>query len=192
MLFGTEAERKDFRQCPCFVTVRVNHIDDKIVLAEFPHDLTANTTGRKSAGNDAILAAADRNGHEIPLTIVDCLEEGRALSAVGGAVGCIFDVAALIDRSILAQPRRADLIAGLGNVSMGHGFFGQLNQFFRCHHRISFAKLVPGVSYSTPSSSVTVAAMSAKVARVPRLTGLTFLPSISSGTYSRVWSVVAV
>ena len=57
---------------------------------------------------------------------------------------------------------------------------------------ISLAKLLPGVENFTPSSSVTVAAMSAKLVRVPRLTGLTFLPAMSSGTYSRVWSVVFV
>ena len=63
---------------------------------------------------------------------------------------------------------------------------------FNLSQIISFAKLLPGVWYSTPSKSVMVAAMSAKLGRVPRLTGFTFGPSTSRGTYSRVWSVVAV
>ena len=59
-------------------------------------------------------------------------------------------------------------------------------------HRISSAKLTPGVSSSTFSSSATVAAISQKPTRVPRFTGLTFGPATMRGTYSRVWSVVAV
>ena len=59
-------------------------------------------------------------------------------------------------------------------------------------HRISPAKLLPSVSSSTSSSSATVAAMSQKPTRVPRFTGLTFGPAMIRGTYSRVWSVVAV
>ena len=59
-------------------------------------------------------------------------------------------------------------------------------------HRISSAKLTPGVSSSTLRSSATVAAISQKPTLVPRLTGLTFGPATIRGTYSRVWSVVAV
>ena len=40
------------------------------------------------------------------------------------------------------------------------------------------AKLLPGVSNGTPSSSVTVAAMSQKPGRVPRFTGRMPLPSM--------------
>ena len=53
------------------------------------------------------------------------------------------------------------------------------------------AKDVPRVESSTPRSSATVAATSAKVFLVPRSQGFTFLPSTRMGTYSRVWSVVA-
>ena len=106
--------------------------------------------------------------------------------------GGIFDVAALVDSAVGTQQRCADLEAGVGGIGAGHGFFGQFNQLFRCHYRISFAKLWPGVVYSTPSSSVTVAAISAKLSRVPRSPVLIPLPRISRGTYSRVWSVVAV
>ena len=59
-------------------------------------------------------------------------------------------------------------------------------------HRISSAKLMPGVSRSTLRSSATVAAISQKPTRVPRFTGLTLGPAMMRGTYSRVWSVVAV
>ena len=81
---------------------------------------------------------------------------------------------------------------------MTHGFHCQGVEFFRFHrkaslaYRISRAKLLPGVPKGTFNSSVTVAAMSAKLLRVPRFTGFTCLPSTTRGTYSRVWSVVAV
>lgn len=47
-------------------------------------------------------------------------------------------------------------------------------------------------SGSIPKQSSTVAAISANVSRVPRLAGITFLPAIKNGVYSRVWSVVFV
>ena len=59
-------------------------------------------------------------------------------------------------------------------------------------YRILSAMLLPGVWKSTPSRSVTVAAIWAKLSRVPRFPGRTALPSTSRGTYSLVWSVVAV
>ena len=77
-----------------------------------------------------------------------------------------------------------------GTFPSGEGFYPAKFQFMS--QTISFAKLFPGVWYSTPSKSVTVAAMSAKLGRVPRLTGFTCGPRTSRGTYSRVWSVVAV
>ena len=60
MLLGAEAKRQDFRQSPGLIPIRIHHIDQKIIAAEFPHHLAADAAGRESAGNDAILAAAER------------------------------------------------------------------------------------------------------------------------------------
>ena len=77
MLTGFEAKGQNFRQCPGFIAIGVDHINDKIILAEFPHDLPAHTAGRKSAGDDAIFAAAYGDGDKIPVTVIYCFEKGE-------------------------------------------------------------------------------------------------------------------
>ena len=129
-----------------FIPLCADDIDQEIILAEFPHNLAANAAGRECAGDYAILAAANRNGLKVTMSIVNSLKEGSALGAIGRAIGCVFNVAALVDRSIGTQQRRPHLIPGLGHIGMGHGLFCQFNKLFRCHYRISFAKLRPGVS----------------------------------------------
>lgn len=58
---------------------------------------------------------------------------------------------------------------------------------------ISFQKLFPTGHGSRPKISASVAAMSAKVSRVPRFApGRTVSPQTRSGTYSREWSVEGV
>ena len=112
------------------------------------------------------------------MAVIHRFEKGGALSAVGGAVRGIFNVAALIDRAVGTQQGGADVEAGIGRIGMTHGLLGQSDQLFRLHCpsslRISWAKLTPGVSSSTSSSCATVAAMSAKLFRVPMFTGRTF------------------
>ena len=59
--------------------------------------------------------------------------------------------------------------------------------------QISFSKLWPSVRFSKPKYSRTVAPISAKVVRVPRLApGRIFLLQASMGVYSREWSVDTV
>ena len=85
MLFGTEAERQKFRQGHGFDTaLRADHVDPEIVTAKFPHHLPANAAGGEGSGDDAVLAAADRNGGKIPVAVIDCLEESRPFCAVVG------------------------------------------------------------------------------------------------------------
>ena len=110
MFAGAETVGQKLCQRYGIVAVGMHQIDDKIVAAEFPHDLTAYTAGRKCAGDDTVFAAADSNGGKIPLSVVNGLEEGSAFAAVGRAVGCVFDVATLIHRAIFAQQRRAYFI----------------------------------------------------------------------------------
>ena len=93
--------------------------------------------------------------------------------------------------SVLGYARHY-LETNTGQIKKGSGRCCLFMELLFYQRRISFAKLSPEVSYSTSNSSVTVAAISAKLLRVPREPGLTCLPSTSSGTYSRVWSVVAV
>ena len=49
-----------------------------------------------------------------------------------------------------------------------------------------------GVGYKLTVSNTTLAAISPKLSRVCKFTCLTPLPSTKRGTYSLVWSVVAV
>ena len=133
MFLRREAERQDLGQGVGFAALRRDHVNEKIVAAEFPHHLTAHAAGRERPGDDAVLSAAHGDGGKVPVSVVDRLEEGGALGADRGAVGRVFDVAALIHRPVGAQQRRAHLIAGVGDVGMGHGLSGKLTQFFGCH-----------------------------------------------------------
>ena len=57
---------------------------------------------------------------------------------------------------------------------------------------IRYKNAVPANFGSIPNTFSTVAPISAKLSRVPRLRGSVFGPHISIGTYSLVWSVVRV
>ena len=105
-------------ECHSLISFVVHQIDKEIVVAEFPHDLAADPAGREGPGDNAVLSAADGDGSKIPVPIVDSFENGGALGAVGGAVGGVFDVAALIDGSVGTQQRRAYLVARIGNIRM--------------------------------------------------------------------------
>ena len=102
------------------IALFVHHVNKEIVLTELPHDLAADPAGRKGPGDNATLAAADSDGGKVPVTVIDGLKNSGSLSAVGGALGGVFDVAALIDGSVGTQQRRPHLIAGIGYVGMGH------------------------------------------------------------------------
>ena len=129
MFFGTEAEGQNLRQSPGLIAVSADHINDKIIVTEFPHYLPANTAGRKCAGDDAVLAAADSDGNEIPVAVIDCLEEGSALGAVGGAVGSIFNVAALIHRAVGTEQRSLFLFLKLLRIKNMHLLLTGMQEF---------------------------------------------------------------
>ena len=79
-----EAEGQDVLQGVAFVAVTgACHVDHEVIPAEFPHYLAADTAGREEPGNDTVLAAADGDGGEIPVAVVDRLEDGGALGAYG-------------------------------------------------------------------------------------------------------------
>ena len=62
----------------------------------------------------------------MPLT--DGLDDGGALGADGGAVGCVFNVAAGVDRAVAALQRRTYREVGLGDighVQHGDGFLAE-------------------------------------------------------------------
>ena len=59
--------------------VRTHQIDRKIILAEFPHYLPADTAGGESTGNDAVFAAADGDGLKAAVAVIYRLKEGGAL-----------------------------------------------------------------------------------------------------------------
>ena len=102
MLLGAEAVGQQLGQRQCVKhTVFTDKIHSEIVVAELPYHLPAHTAGRKCAGDGAISAAADGDGRKIPVSVINRLENGGALGAVGGAVGCVFDIAALVHRAVL-------------------------------------------------------------------------------------------
>ena len=158
-----------------------------VILLAFGHDysqpraaeliecLTADAAG---AGDKGVLLPrlAAHNGDSVKLahTLADSLEQSRALGAVRCPIGAVFNIAAAIDRAVGQQQRRPNLIAGVGRVGVPHGLHRSGNQSLCIHYfSSSLAKLFPGVSKGTSSSSATVAAMSAKEARVPREPGRT-------------------
>ena len=129
-----KAQGQQFFQSPGFTSaLRAHQPDHEILSAELRQYLPADTAGREQPGDDTILATADGDGSEIPVAVIYCLENGSALSADRGAVGAVFDVAALIHSAVGAQQRRAHLIAGIGAVGMGHGLFRQVHQFLGSH-----------------------------------------------------------
>ena len=154
MLLGAEAEGQQLCHGFGFEALFVHHVDQKTIIAELPHDLPAHAAGRKTAGNNAILAAADGNGSKIPVTVIDCLENCGAFRAVGGSVGGVFNVAALIHRAIFAQQRRAYLVAGIGHICVLHGLLGQLHQFLSRHKISSCYHTFTAGTHHAPTVSV--------------------------------------
>ena len=141
MLFGGKTVRQQLGKGQSLVRiVRACQIDDKIVLAEFPHDLPADTAGGKMTGDDPVLAAADRNGRKLPMPVIHRFEKGCALGTNGGGEGSVLYIAALIDCAVSAKQCRADLKAGVGDIGVGHGFFGQFDELFGSHSLTSFLR----------------------------------------------------
>ena len=100
---GRETKGQNFCQCCRFPALFGDHMDLEIIFAEFPHHLAADAAGRERTFDDAVLAAADSDGYEGAVAVVDRLEESGPLSADGGGEGCVFDIAALIYCTIGAQ-----------------------------------------------------------------------------------------
>ena len=65
MRLGTEAVGQKLGKRNCFIGNIIYKVDDKVIGAELPHYLTANTAGREGTGDDAILTAAHGDGDEI-------------------------------------------------------------------------------------------------------------------------------
>ena len=118
MLLGAEAVGQKIGKGQSIVPVGPHQIHGKVILAELPHHLPADTAGRESAGEMAVFAAADGNGGKIPAAVGDGLEEGGTLGADRRGKGCVFDVAALIDGAVGTQQGRAHGKAGVGGDSV--------------------------------------------------------------------------
>ena len=102
------------------IAVLSHKVDCEVIGAELPHHLAADTAGWKTAGNDTVLTAADGNGYEIPMSIIDRLEKCSALGTVCGAIGCIFNIAALVYSTVGTQQSSAYLVAGIGHIGVLH------------------------------------------------------------------------
>ena len=102
-----------------------------------PEPLPADPAGGKSTGNDTVLAAADGNGPKAAVTVIYSLKEGSALGAVGGGIGGVFNIAALIHTAVIAKQGSANLVAGIGNIGVVHGVFCQRAKLFGCHNILS-------------------------------------------------------
>ena len=83
-------------------TICVNCVDEKIILAELPHDLAADAAGREGTGDHAILATANGDGGEMTMAVVNCLENRSAFGAVGRTVSGVFNVAARVHSTVSA------------------------------------------------------------------------------------------
>ena len=81
-----KAAGQQFRERLQLIPLGCDHVDLEIIPAEFPHHLTAHAAGRKQSGDFSILAAADGDGIEIPLSVVDRLKKRGALGAVCRAI----------------------------------------------------------------------------------------------------------
>ena len=71
MLACAETEGQHFRQCVGFPALCGNHVNQKIIPAEFPHDLTAHTAGRAKLSRRLSLGPAyHSDGRKFPLALI--------------------------------------------------------------------------------------------------------------------------
>mgnify|MGYP001646557849 CR=1 FL=1 len=88
----------------------------------------------RAAGVAEILAVADDDdAAELGMPLADRLDGGSALSAEREAVAGIFNVAAGIDRTVLALERRADREMGIGDIRAVEHFDRLLHQLMFAH-----------------------------------------------------------
>ena len=52
------------------VAILVHQVENKVIVAEFPHHLAAHTAGRKLPFDDAVLTAADGDGLKVPVAVI--------------------------------------------------------------------------------------------------------------------------
>ena len=103
-------------------------------IAEFHHDLPADTTGSTQfVGIAALRAAHHRDFRKFPLPFVNRPEKGRPLRTVCGRVCSIFDIAAVIYFTTLCHKRSTYLKMRMRRVCMFPGFFRLQDQFFVGH-----------------------------------------------------------
>ena len=111
---STETHGQQFNERPGDDALVAGHVDDEVVTAEFPHDLSADAAGRERTGDHTIHTAAYCDGGEVSMAVVDGCKEGGAFGTVGGTVGGVFDVAALVDGAIGTEESSTDFTAGVG------------------------------------------------------------------------------
>jgi hypothetical protein len=103
MLLTGKTQRHQLRQSEGLdLPGAIGKMNQKISAAEFCHHLAANTAGAAQIGDFAAHTTANGDGGKFPMAVIYRLEEGSALSAIGGGIGGIFDVAALINAAVSA------------------------------------------------------------------------------------------
>ena len=83
-------------------------------IAEFCHHLAADSARRTHI--DHVFSASDGYCAKIALAVRYGFEKGGALGADGRGICSVFDVATGIYRSVGAEKRRADAVAGIGLI----------------------------------------------------------------------------
>src|SRR5580704_16749876 len=73
--------------------------DDNGVLAEFRKDLATDAARR----DGRVEIADNSDSAEFPVAGGDRREDRRPLRAIGGAIACVLDVAALYDRAVIGE-----------------------------------------------------------------------------------------
>ena len=101
MGFGVEAVGQNFTEGNSLIAALCAYqIKHKIIFYKFPHYLATHAARGELTGDLAVFAAADSDGCKFPMAIVHRLEKCVSFSANGRGKGCVFNIAALIDRTV--------------------------------------------------------------------------------------------
>ena len=122
--------RQQLAQGKPFFLARLTQADNFHIRRELVHELPAHAArdtrffglcGNDDA-NEMLLSLADRSG------------DSRAFSASADRIGCIFDIAAGIDRAVVALERGAHWEMRIGAIGLVKHGDSQTFQFFQIHH----------------------------------------------------------
>ena len=125
-----EPVRQELAKRESFFLARLAEADDFHVGREFVHELPAHAAGDARAFG----FSGDDDADEMFFSFADGVGGGGAFSASADRIGCIFDIAAGIDRAIVALERGAHWEMRIGAIGLVKHGDSQTFQFFQFHH----------------------------------------------------------